>query len=1079
MKKALFVISFALLAGQICYSQNVTVEGRDLLIDSVLHHINKTTSVNILFGADLFTGQRMTLRHRNASVEAVLEDICNGRGITYIRKGNDINIVRLASPPEPVRSQVKGQVVSQDGEPLAGATVWQQEGASATYTNADGYFHLYTTDLGKQLEIRLKGYLPKEAYSDKSGMVEVKMAPLAFNLGEVIVRGYGKTTPGTAIGSFSRMKASEIQVQPVSNVLAAMEGHIPGLFIRQNNGVPASAMGISLRGRNSILWGTDPLIIVDGVPMAGGNGSVSTIGLGSAQGDVGANAFSSIDPTMIASIEVLKDAAATAIYGSRGANGVILVTLKRGIPGGTKWNFDSQWGMSRVTTACRPLTTSQYLAFRKDAIGLDGQPVNTSTLPESLWGDKRSTDYSQYIMGNTAIFRDNRIGISGGDTNHVFLVNASSHQESSVFLGRTAYSRLSLYGNYRYLSNSHRLMVQFWTMNSHEGNSLPQEDLSQFRLLAPNAPSPVDGAGKYVWSADGVSFLNIPAQALNTYQANIFNSFNHLQTNYLLWRDMWLKTSLGYHSITFSEQGRRPIAAQDPAGDPTGELSFTRNDYSSTIGELTLEFTRRVRKSKWEALLGGTWQQERKDYLSVLSDGYVSDIQLNLGQTNMNAVERTNRLYYKYMGVFGRVDYNYAERYLLTGSIRRDGSSRFGPDHQFGNFWSLGGGWIFSNEPWLNNRSFLSFGKLRVSYGTTGNDQISENKAAEVFQVTNSSRAYQNIQGFYPVSFSNNNLSWELNRKAEMAIDLGLLKNRLSFTAAVFRNTTGNQLVYKSLSSQSGLPRVLSNEKIEVLNQGLELMVQSLNFVGETFRWMSALSITVPENRLVRFPGLATSTYAETYIEGKSLSEFNGIISTGVSRDSGVFTFKDVNGDGIINQRDNLPAGNLDPQYYGGLDNIFQYKGFELEVFLQLVRQMGVNPIAELYNQNPAGGAGPSMMGNVPALLSKYWRWAGDAAPFQRPTSMPGTAAATAASLYAVSSASQTDASFFRVKNVSLSYRLSTRLLQRLHLKEARLYMHGQNLFTVTHFQVTDPETQRLNVLPPMKTITAGIHLEF
>ena len=437
-----------------------------------------------------------------------------------------------------------------------------------------------------------------------------------------------------------------------------------------------------------------------------------------------------------------------------------------------------------------------------------------------------------------------------------------------------------------------------------------------------------------------------------------------------------------------------------------------------------------------------------------------------------------NSVVYRYEAVFGRLNYNLKNRYIAEVSGRRDGSSRFGPGYQFGNFWATSGAWIFSEEPRVKDWAVLSHGKLRASLGTTGNDQISANYA-QVYSGTSAAQGYQGSQGLVPTSLPNNDLRWEVNYNSEMAMDLGFLNNKILFSVAADRDWTANQLVQSALAAQTGQPSVFVNMPTSVVNRGLEFTLRTVNWSGPEWSWISTLTVSVPENRLASFPGLATTNEAGTLVVGKSLSVVKGYQYQGVSVDSGLFQFRDVNHDGVLNASDLVAGGNLDPRYYGGLDQVVRYKNWELDLFVEFRRQNGQNPFAILYQQYMPGFASPYLEGNAPVEFLHRWRQAGDHAALQQVTESTNTVAYQRMQDYIGSNANSIDASFIRLKNLALSYRLNKDWLRRVGLKGGRLWLKGENLFTYTRFPVMDPETQDPRVLPPVRTVAMGLQVNF
>jgi hypothetical protein len=472
-------------------------------------------------------------------------------------------------------------------------------------------------------------------------------------------------------------------------------------------------------------------------------------------------------------------------------------------------------------------------------------------------------------------------------------------------------------------------------------------------------------------------------------------------------------------------------------------------------------------------LLGVNWQGQETDYSTLAASGYTSDALLAIGGGTPTFTSSENSAYYRYDALFGRVNYVLYDRYILTLSGRRDGSSRFGAGNPFGNFWGIGAAWIFSEETPFRHRCWLSYGKLRGSIGTAGNDQIGDTTFAQVYTGTTAARGYQGQQGIYPVTFANPHVGWEVNYNSELALDLGFAKNRVMLSVIAYRDWTANQLIYTALASQAGLPGVYQNVAAKVVNEGLQFSLETYNVTHPHFQWTSLMTLTVPVNRLARFPGLSSAVDASSLVVGKSLSVVQGYHYKGVDSATGLYQFKNENGQpGTLAV---LPGGNLDERYYGGCDQRLSYRDWQLDVFFEFRAQNGISPFVALYEVIQPGFQAPSMLGNPPVAWLNRWRKPGDHALLEEVTESTGSAAYAGISNYIASDAKVANASFVRWKGLMLSYRLPKGWLPRTAGAQAVAYLKGENLLTFTHYPVTDPETQNPSALPPVRSLVAGI----
>ncbi|PTS87431.1 SusC/RagA family TonB-linked outer membrane protein, partial [Flavobacterium sp. HMWF030] len=419
---------------------------------------------------------------------------------------------------------------------------------------------------------------------------------------------------------------------------------------------------------------------------------------------------------------------------------------------------------------------------------------------------------------------------------------------------------------------------------------------------------------------------------------------------------------------------------------------------------------------------------------------------------------------YRYQAFFGRLNYNWEQRYILNFTARRDGSSRFGPGKQFANFGAIGAAWLFSNESFLKNSRWLSFGKIRASYGTTGNDQIGDYQFLNTYTTTGIQ--YNGIVGLQPSRLFNADFGWEINKKLEFAIESGFCNDRIFTTVAWYQNKSSNQLVGIPLPGTTGFTSVQANLDAIVENKGLEFTLRTINFNKGNFHWSTNFNLSFSRNKLLSFPSLESSTYNQKYRIGKPLNIALVYKSKGVNPQTGIYEFEDLNNDGRISfPADRQVTVDLNPQYFGGLQNQLSYKHWNLDFLFQFVKQKN-----RLVPMSPAG-----MMSNQQARISNTWIKAGDIAEYQIATTGYNSAAVNANSNYGESDAMISDASYIRLKNISLTYELP------LNLKESgiKIMLQGQNLLTFTKFKEGDPEFMSYGFLPPLKIMSLGAQLNF
>lgn len=475
-------------------------------------------------------------------------------------------------------------------------------------------------------------------------------------------------------------------------------------------------------------------------------------------------------------------------------------------------------------------------------------------------------------------------------------------------------------------------------------------------------------------------------------------------------------------------------------------------------------------------MVGSTIQVQHHTVSTIEASEFPGDDQLS--NVHAAGVQKPVELNteYRYGGVFARLNSILCDKFLINLTGRTDGSSRFGPGKQVGTFWSTGLGWIFSKESLIMNRlTFISFGKLRASYGVTGNDQIGDYKYLDKWQDINGS--YMGRAGIVPVQLADSNYSWEVSRKLEAAVEMGLFKDRVMITVAQYRNRSGNQLISYVLPGITGFNNYAAkNSPALVQNTGWEIQVQTKNRLNKHWQLNGNVMLTIPRNKLVAFPNLATSSYKTKLAIGESLSVLRGFEYKGVDPATGLFDFVDQDGDGSINSSDDYRIlGHVDPKWYGSVQTNLQYKGWQLDVFWDIRKQRATSYLYNTYSFYPPG----KELVNQPVMMLHRWPVYREADALQQYTTGDNGMAKDAMNQFVESNGYIKDASFARLRNIELSWQLPGRWMKNISMKHCRLYMQAQNLFTITRYRGVDPETINLSTLPPLRTIAAGIELSF
>ncbi|TAM97106.1 MAG: SusC/RagA family TonB-linked outer membrane protein [Chitinophagaceae bacterium] len=957
---------------------------------------------------------------------------------------------------------INGMVVSaKDGIALPAATVKIKDTNRGITTDNYGRFTLQNVQDTAVLIVSSIGYASQEITADIKNPMIIRLIPSVNKLDETVIMGYGTTTQRLNTGDISTITAKEISEQPVTNVLAALSGRAPGVYVQTQNGLPGGNITVQIRGINSIGAGNDPLYIIDGVPYPStplNNG----LAFNGAAGNI--SPLNSINPDDIQSIEILKDADATAIYGSRGSNGVILITTKKGQSGKTRFQVNISQGFSRLNQQTNYLNLKQYLQLRREAFKNDGVEPTTSTAPDLLvWDTTKSTDWQKYLFGRTDPVTEAQASISGGNTSTHFLLSGNFHREGSIYRGNFHYSRAGSYFNMEHTSPNQKFHTTFTTSYEADNNDLPQLNLLSSLSLPPDFPL-YDSMGNLNWN--GAS--NPLGVLKQTTQAKTNNLVSNLILRYSILKGLDIKVSLGFNKLSLTELSITPKTAQAPSSYATNSADWADMSTQSYIIEPQINYVRKIGNGSLTMLAGGTWQYTGNQNLYIQTSNYSNESLLgSLGAAGtINSVNNTNSVY-KYASIFGRVNYNWQDKYIINGSFRRDGSSRFGPGKQFGNFGAAGAAWLFSNEHFIKESiPFLSYGKLRASYGLTGNDRIADYGFLSTYS---SGSIYNNIATLRPTRAANPDYSWETNKKMEAAIELGFLKDRIMLSTAWYRNRSSNELVSYPLPTQTGFSSYQANLPALVGNKGWEFDFNSTNITTHNFNWQTSFNITFSNNKLISFPGIESSSYAYQYQVGQDLSVHKGYLFTGVNPKTGIAQFKDVNNDGVLNNKDRVVIGKSSPDFYGGFNNTLSYKGITLSVFFQFAKQQN-NTLT------------PAMIGmsNYMDAVLKRWQKPGDITSIQKPTATFGSPASATIFNMLFSSATFSDASYIRFKNISLDYQLKSHWIQSIRAEDCKIYLQFENLITwaANNNYRLDPETTAQSI-PPLKTFVLGLQLSF
>jgi len=969
-----------------------------------------------------------------------------------------------------LQQQTVTGTITHNNMPMTGVTITVKGKNIVAVSDENGKFTI-TANGTNTLIFEYLGFKTQILAINNKTNLTVQLEEDVNDLKEVTVNaGYYTVKESERTGNISKISAKDIEKQPVTNVLAAMQGRMAGVNITQDSGMPGGGFNIRIRGRNSLRSdGGNPLYIIDGVPYASdGLGSGYTSGNMASQ----ASPLNNINPADIESVEVLKDADATAIYGSRGANGVVLVTTKKGKEGKTVFTAGASSGFGQVTRFMDLMDTSQYLEMRREALANDGVTTYPATAYDvnGTWDPNRDTDWQKVLVGGTADFTTVNASLSGGSAQTQFLLGGNFSKETTVFPGNFRYLKGNGHLKISHESLDKNFRINFSGSYTIQDNSLPSADLMGVAVsLAPNAPALYDNSGNLNW--ENGSFQNPLAPLGAKFRGHTYDLIANTLLSYRLPLGFEIKSSFGYNKLDYKESTAFPSTIYNPSLALTSAASERYTNTTgrkSWIAEPQLGWKKTFGPAKLDLLAGATFQQLSGSRVIDNAYGFASNALIeNPASAAYYLVLESDASVYKYQAFFGRANINWAGRYILNATGRRDGSSRFGTANRFANFGAVGAAWLFSEEALLKNRAgFLSFGKLRASYGITGNDQIGDYQYIDTYTTSGS---YLGTAGLSPSRLFNPAFGWETNRKLEVALETGFFADRLFLTAAWYRNRSSSQLVGLPLPGTTGFASLQANLDAEVENSGLELSLHSVNIKTKTFSWSTDINFTSTKNKLNSFPDLEGSTYKHQYIVGQPLGIVKLYHFTGIDPETGKYTFTDYNGDGKISApEDKQQFKDLTPEYYGGLQNQLRYGNVQLDFLFQFVKQLG-------YNQS-YGAQMPGTMRNQPAAAADRWQQPGDAATYQLYSNGAVAGAQIANVQYGQSDAAISDASCIRLKNIALSFDLPQRWTKGIR---AKLGLQGQNMLTFTSYKGADPEFRLQGFLPPLKVFTTSLQLTF
>lgn len=974
---------------------------------------------------------------------------------------------------------VSGKVLNKEkDEPLAGVSVQVKNKPGGTITSSTGEFSFNALS-GDTLVFSFSGFETVEYRVSDQNNIQISMATLVSILQEVVVVGYGTQKKSDLTGSVSSVNSKDIKSLPVSNVGEALQGRASGVQVL-SSGSPGSNVTIRIRGVGTIN-NSDPLLVIDGVPA-----------------DIPLNTF---NPDDIASIEILKDASASAIYGSRGANGVVLITTKKGTNGQNRLEFKTFAGRQKATGMVQLLDAAQFAGLHNEMMANNGQTQNPAYANPVNLG--KGTDWLGDLF-NPATIQNYSLAYSGGTAKSNYYISGTMLDQKGIVLN-TGYRRYTVQFNgesklFDWLKFGNNLSLNHDVKKSGAYNiqntmaALPTQSIY-------NSDGSYSGpTGQSSWYGDVINPIGKATLVENSIKG--YNIVGNMYAELTLLKNLKFKSTGGVQASFWENRTWSPKYNWQPIPQPYSYLFQQSNKSLTWLWDNILTYDAYINPShRITVLAGSSAQNNRYDYLNASIQNFASNNtqQINNGTTLPTIGGSASE--WALLSFFGRVNYAYNTKFLVTGTVRRDGSSRFGENNRWGWFPSGSVAWRVSQEDFMKNIEWLSDLKIRAGYGITGNQNIGNYSFASVLQTVQYNFNGQTVNAVVPLAIPNPGVRWEEVAQTNLGIDASLFNGKINVTLDGYIKNTNDMLVPMSVPISTGYSDIYvpSINAGKVQNKGVELTISTQNMKG-AFEWNTSFNISYNQNKVISLNDsvpLHTGSIGlnqNLSIQKSSfpVNSFYGFLTNGIFQSqsevdkyavqvpgsdpynrtsAGDIRFKDINNDGKIDDADRTFIGNPNPRYIFAMNNTFAYKGIDLSIFLQGVQGN------DIFNANRIFQEGMSVAQNQ--VTSVLDRWS----PTFTTGKLPRAIFNDPNKNTRVSNRFIEDGSYFRIKNVTLGYNLPKGLIQRVKIQTARVYVSAQNLFTFTKYTGFDPEVSAngidLNVYPVTRTFSAGINLIF
>lgn len=1048
------------------YAQSVTLSERNAPLEKVFRYIEKQTGYVFFFDHSLVDkAARVSVNFKSYPLDLALDLCLKDQPLTYSIVGKNIVIKQketgivskiIFEKAQDTTVNVNGRVSDAKGEPLPGASVAIKNTSTGTATDGNGVFKL-KAPRGAVLVISYIGYKGQEITVTNDQPLNITLQLAVSSTDEIVVIGYGTVRKSDLTGSLSQVKSKDITSYPSTNIMQALSGRAPGVRVMQNNGSPGGAVSVRIRGASSILGGNEPLYVVDGFPF---NGNPTFL-----------------QNSDIASIEILKDASSTAIYGSRGANGVVMITTKSGRKKEqTSVEVEVGYTLQRITKEMPLMNAGQYATLYNEQAKNDGlAPYFTQGQVDSL-SRTPGTDWQDLVLRTAPLFTASAT-VNGGTEKTKFSISGSAFTQDGI-VRNTDYKRYSIRANVEhdiskvFTVNYNAILTR---LNSSRKNSTEPgnrgSDLISAMLMAPPSLTPYLPNGGYRRLNTAYPFISnvIINPLIPVYEQSDNIKGDRILANAALvikpWKDLTIKISGGIENLNDRVDQYSNI---EPSTNSVGSATVFTDQSTSLLNENVITYNKQFGKHTLTAMGAFSYQDFVFNQLRGSGSGFLSDITGtgNLGSAATPGIPGSSYHKWVLLSYLGRLNYNYADKYLVTVSFRTDGSSRYSTGNKWGNFPSAALAWRVSSEEFMKKSNLISDLKLRASYGGSGSAAVSPYQTLNQLTSTNTIFGDALYTAFAPGTTLPGDLRWETTRMFDAGVDISFLDNALRFTADYYNKKTTNLLNSVQLPASMGYRTTVQNVG-EIQNTGLELNLEA-DVLKREVSWTLAGNIAFNRNKVLKlyngqdiygrtlYTG-SLNDYVNLLREGQPLGIFYGYNEIGYTP-QGNLMYEDINKDGAISAADKTYIGDPNPDFIYGLNSITSWKGFELTVFIQGSQGN------DIFNLNKAATLDLGMGLNLPReVYENHWTPENTNAKYPKITrNLAGN----------MSTRFVEDGSYLRFKNIQLAYNLPTRNWGWKWFKTAQVYASGQNLITFTKYSWYDPE---INAFGGSNSINQGI----